>query len=215
MPDVTARILVADDHELVRRGLVSILTAAHPEWKVVAEAGTGAEAVELGVALQPDVAILDLSMPDNPTGLEAAERLVAAVPEIKVVILSMHSSAPILRRLQKAGVKAYLAKNEAPRVLVRAVERILSGESFIASTTAYRPAADLPSPEFVPVQFLLTPRELDVMRLLARDRSNKEVATDLGLSVRTVEQHHASILAKLGVDSLCDLVKIALRDRII
>lgn len=154
-------------------------------------------------------------MPDHLTGLEAAERLVAAVPEIKVVILSMHSSAPILHRLQKAGVKAYLAKNEAPRVLVRAVERVLSGESFFASSSAHRLAADLPPAEYVPAQFLLTPRELDVMRLLAQDRSNKEVATHLGLSVRTVEQHHASILAKLGVDSLGDLAKIALRDRII
>ncbi len=215
MTRVTARILLADDHELVRRGLVSILTADHPEWEIVAEAATCAEAVELGVALQPDVAILDLSMPDHLTGLEAAGRLVAAVPEIKIVILSMHSSAPILGRLQKAGVKAYLAKNEAPRVLVRAVERILSGESFFASSSAHRLAAALPPPEYVPAQFLLTARELDVMRCLAQDRSNKEVATDLGLSVRTVEQHHASILAKLGIDSLGDLVRIAVRDRIV
>jgi DNA-binding NarL/FixJ family response regulator len=100
-------------------------------------------------------------------------------------------------------------------MLAHAVERVLSGESFFASSTAYRPAVDLSSPEFVPAQFLLTPRELDVMRLLVQDRGNKQVATDLGLSVRTVEQHHASILAKLGANSLGDLVKIALRDRII
>jgi len=215
MPNVTARILLADDHELVRRGLISILTAGHPEWEIVAEAATGAEAVERGKALHPDVAVLDLTMPDHMTGFEAAEQLIANVPGIKVLILTMHSSAPILRRLQKSGVKAYLAKSEAPRMLVTAVERILAGEPFFASTTAYRPAVDLSASEFVPAQFLLTPRELDVMRLLVQDRGNKQVAGDLGLSVRTVEQHHASILLKLGVDSIGDLVKIAMRDHLI
>ena len=215
MPGVTAKILLADDHELVRRGLISILTTAHPEWEIVAEAATGAAAVELGVALQPDVAILDLAMPGSITGLETAERLIAAVPNIRILILTMHSSAPILHRLQKARVRAYLAKNEAPRMLVEAVERILTDEPFFASPASYRPTTDLSSAEFVPAQFLLTPRELDVMRLLVQDRINKQVAADLGLSVRTVEQHHASILAKLGVDSLGDLVKIAIRDHII
>jgi DNA-binding NarL/FixJ family response regulator len=210
MTRVKARILLVDDHELVRRGLISILNAGHPEWEIVGEAASGAAAVEIGVRLKPDMAIIDLSMPDHMTGLEAAEQLIAAVPGIKILILTMHASAPILHRLQKAGVKAYLAKNEAPRSLVRAVERVLAGEPFFASPAAYMPRAG-----YVPAQFLLTARELDVMRLLVQNRGNKQVAADLGLSVRTVEQHHASILAKLKVDSLVGMVKIAIHDRII
>lgn len=207
------RILLADDHELVRRGLVSIISASHPEWLIVGEAASGEEAVELGLALRPDLAILDLSMP-GITGLQVAERLIADVKGIGILILTMHAAEPIRRRLQRIGVKAYLAKNEAPRMLVHALERILAGEPFFASDAAYRSTADLPGPEFVPVQFLLSRRELDVMRLLALGRGNKEVATNLNLSVRTVEQHRASILARLGIDSLGELVKLAIRDGI-
>jgi DNA-binding NarL/FixJ family response regulator len=208
------RILLADDYELVRRGLVSILASSHPEWEIVAEAATGESAIKAGLALQPNVAILDLAMPDR-NGFEVAERLIAALPGIKVLILTMHAAAPILLRLQKAGVKAYLAKNEAPQKLVRAVERMLAGDPFFASNSTFRRVSELESREYVPAQFLLTRRELEVMRLLALGRGNKQVADDLGMSVRTVEHHHANILAKLLVDSLGELVKIAIRDHLI
>jgi DNA-binding NarL/FixJ family response regulator len=202
-------ILIADDHELVRRGLIRLLTQSHPEWKVVAEVSTGTAAIELGTALRPDVAILDLSMPDLG-GLQAAERLLEAVPGIRIIILTVHAAAPILRQLRKVGVSAYLAKNEAPKMLVAAVERVLAGEPFFASTSASRPKVD--APEYIPVQFLLTPRELDVLRLLASGKTNKELAAELDLSVRTVESHHANIMAKLNVESLADLVHLAIRD---
>ncbi len=205
----TVEILVADDHELVRRGLISILTRSHPEWKIVAEAPTGAAAIELGTALRPDVAILDVSMPDL-SGLEAAERLLETVPGIRIIILTIHAAAPILRQLRKAGVSAYLAKNEAPKMLVVAVERVLAGEPFFASSSTSRTA--LEAPEYIPVQFLLTPRELDVLRLLARGKTNKELAADLGMSVRTAETHHANVMAKLNVESLADLIRLAVRD---
>jgi DNA-binding NarL/FixJ family response regulator len=205
----TVEILIADDHELVRKGLISILAKSHPEWKVVAEVQTGMEAIDLGTSLRPDVAILDLSMPDLG-GLQVAERLLAEVPGIRIVILTIHAAAPILRQLRKMGVSAYLAKNEAPKTLVVAVERVLAGEPFFASTSASRPTVD--APEYIPVQFLLTPRELDVLRLLARGRTNKELAADLDLSVRTAESHHANIMAKLNVESLADLVHLAIRD---
>jgi DNA-binding NarL/FixJ family response regulator len=210
----SVRLIIADDHELVRRGLVRILASSHPEWEIVAEAATGAAAIEAGLSLSPHAAILDLAMPDL-NGIEVAERLIAALPDIKILILTMHASMPIMQHLQKAGVKAYLAKNEAPRKLVAAMERMLADEPFFASAAAYRRPDELEAPEYVPSQFLLMKRELEVMRLLSADRSNKEVAGDLGMSVRTVEQHHASILAKLGVNSLGDLVKIAIRDRLI
>jgi DNA-binding NarL/FixJ family response regulator len=205
----SVEILIADDHELVRRGLISILGQSHPEWNVVAEAPTGAAAIELGTARRPDVAIVDLSMPDL-NGLEVAQRLLEVVPGIRIIILTIHAAAPILRQLRKVGVSAYLVKNEAPKMLVLAVERVLAGEPFFASTSASRPMAEAPG--YIPVQFLLTPRELDVLRLLARGKTNKELAADLDMSVRTAESHHANIMAKLNVESLADLVRLAIRD---
>lgn len=203
------KILIADDHELVRRGLVSILSGSHPEWQLVGEAPNGTVAVEIGLAQRPDVAILDLTMPDL-SGLEVAERLQVSIPGIRIIILSAYAAAPILRQLRKAGVSAYLAKNEAPKMLVSAVERVLAGEPFFASASTSRPIVE--APEYIPVQFLLTHRELDVLRLLARGKTNKELAAELGMSVRTAESHHASLLAKLNVESLGDLVHLAVRD---
>jgi two-component system, NarL family, response regulator NreC len=210
----TVELLIADDHELVRRGLVSIITASHPEWTVVAEVANGRKAIEQGESLKPDVAILDLSMPDI-SGLAVAERLLVSVPGIKILILTMHAASPIRHQLRKLGVSAYLDKNEAPKMLVLAVERILAGEPFFASTSASRPVEEIESPEYVPAQFLLTPRECQVMRLLALGKSNKELAGELEMSVRTAECHHASLLAKLGAESIGEVVRIAIRDGII
>jgi DNA-binding NarL/FixJ family response regulator len=207
--EIPVEILIADDHELIRRGLISILANSHPEWRVVADVPTGTAAIERGAALRPGVAILDLSMPDIG-GLQVAERLLELVPGIRIIILSMYAAAPIRRRLRKAGVSAYLAKNEAPKLLVHAVERVLAGEPFFASSGATRQTVE--APEYIPVQFLLTPRELDVLHLLARGKSNKELAAELGMSVRTAESHHANIMAKLKIQSLGDLVRIAFRD---
>ena len=207
-------ILIADDHELVRKGLISILGKSHPEWTVVAEASNGREAIERGESLQPNVAIVDLSMPDID-GLKVVEQLLKSVSGIHILVLTMHSAAPILQRLKKAGVAAYLVKNEAPRMLVTAIERVLAGELFFASGSASRSVKEIEAPEYVPALFLLTHRELEVMRLLAQGRSNKELAATLDMSVRTAESHHASILAKLGINSPGDLVRIAIRDGVI
>lgn len=208
------RILIADDHELVRRGLISLLSAAHPDWEIVAEAANAADALELGVRLRPDVALLDLSLPDG-SGLDVAEKLVAAVPGIRIVVLTMHAAAPIVHQLRKARVSAYLVKSEAPANLVSAIERVLGGAPFFASAAAERRPEAVTPPEYVPASFLLTPRELSVLRLLASDLSNKQVAARLDMSVRTAETHHASILAKLGAGSLAELVSIAVRDNIV
>jgi two-component system, NarL family, response regulator NreC len=210
----SVHILVADDHEIVRRGLLSILGRSHPEWQIVAEVANGTDAIELGRSLRPHVAILDLSMP-GPGGLKVAERLIELVPGIRILILTMHSAAPILQQLKKIGVNAYMAKNEAPRMLVTAVERVLAGEPFFASTSASRLAGQIELPEYVPVHFLLTPRELEVMRLLALGMSNKEVANALDMSVRTAESHHANVLTKLEVDSIGEIVRVAIRDGLI
>lgn len=206
------RILVADDHELVRRGLISILARSHPEWEIVGEVSNGLAAVELGAVVRPDLAILDLTMPQLD-GLQTAERLVEAVPGIRILILTMHAAAPIFRHLQKVRVSAYLAKSEAPRKLVDAVERVLAGEPFFASDSTLRSGVE--APEYVPAQFLLSPREVEVLRLLARGRSNKELAAELSMSVRTAESHRANLLAKLHVESIGELVRIAMRDGIV
>jgi len=205
------RILIADDHELVRRGLARVLVAGHPEWQIAGEAANVADAIEIGLREKPEVAILDLSMPDG-SGLDVAEKLLAEVPGIRILILTMHAAAPILRQLRKAGVHAFLAKNEAPSMLVHAVERTLAGEPLFASSSASREHVE--APEYIPVQFMLTPRELDVLRLLARGKSNKELAADLDMSVRTAESHHASIMSKLEVHSLADLIRLAIRDNV-
>jgi two-component system, NarL family, nitrate/nitrite response regulator NarL len=214
MTPPAVRILIVDDHELVRGGLISILAAGHPEWEIAGEASNGADAIELGTSLKPGVAILDLALPDQ-TGLQVAERLLEAVPGIRILVLSRHGAAPILDQLRKAGVHAYLVKNEAPRVLVSAVERVLAGESFFASDASYRSERELDSTEYIPVQFLLTPRELTVLKLLALGRSNKELAGDLDISVRTAETHRARILDKLEAETLGDLVRMAIRDNVI
>ncbi len=180
----------------------------------MAEAANGIEAIEMGRSLRPHVAILDLSMP-GPSGLKVAEQLKELVPGIFILVLTMHSAAPILQQLKKIGVNAYLAKNEAPRMLVTAVERVLAGEPFFASASASRLAGQIELPEYIPVHFLLTPREVEVMRLLALGKSNKEVATELNMSVRTAESHHANILTKLAIDSIGEIVRIAIRDGVI
>jgi DNA-binding NarL/FixJ family response regulator len=208
------RILLADDHELVRQGLIQVLRQSHPDWEIIAEAANGAEAIALGESLKPDVAILDLSMPEA-TGLDVTTRLHSTVPGIKILILTVHMALPVLRRVRRAGASALLTKSEAPTQLVAAVERVLAGDPFFASPIASRPLIELDPGEYIPIQYLLSARELDVLRLLTRGLVNKEIATALGLGIRTVETHRASIMARLAADSLGELTRLAVRDGII
>jgi DNA-binding NarL/FixJ family response regulator len=205
------RILVADDHELVRKGLISVLQRAHPEWEIVGEAESGQQAIRLAEELRPNVLIVDLTMPE-PNGLKVTERLTESIRGIKVLVLTVHSAEPLRRQLRRAGAAAFLAKSEVPNNLVKAVERIVAGEPFFASESASRPVSQLEPKERVPVQYLLTPRELDVLRLLVQGLSSKEIASALEMSVRTVESHRANILSRLSVESLGDLIRIAIAD---
>jgi len=211
----SVRILLADDHELIRAGLAKILVNAHPEWEIVGEAANGIEAIEMGERLRPDVLIVDLSMPGGPTGLQVTEQLVSSVHGIHVVVLTVHSLEPVMRQVRQAGARAFLAKNEAPAKLVSVVEKMLSGDRFFASESARQPLSGPEARQQVPVQYLLTPRELDVFRMLARGLSNKEVAAELDLSMRTVESHRANIMTRLAVDSLGELVRLAIRDHVV
>jgi DNA-binding NarL/FixJ family response regulator len=213
-PRRTIRILVADDHEFVREGLISILEESHPEWRVVAAAADGRQAIDLSEALQPDVAVIDLSMPEVD-GLKVTEHLCSSIEGIRVLVLSVHAAHPVLRQLRRAGAHAFLAKNETPRQLVTALERVLAGEPFFASESASRAVSELAAAEHVPIQYLLTPREIEVLRCLARGLSNKEIASALDLSVRTAESHRADIMERLSTASLGELVKLAVRDGVI
>lgn len=203
------RIVIADDHEFVRRGLATILLAKHPEWQIVAEASNGEDAIRLAESLKPDIAILDLSMPGR-NGLEVTEYLRVAVPSIRTLILTMHTGEQMVRNLRKAGASAYMVKNDASAKLVEAVERLIAGQPFFASQNA---VPENPPP--APAQYVLSARETEVLKLLASGRSNKEIGALLNISVRTIESHRASILAKLGANSLGDLVRIALRDGLV
>ncbi len=208
------RILIADDHEFVRAGLSRILTAAHSEWEIVGEAMNGQEAIEMGQRLRPDVLIVDLSMP-GANGLQVTEALVEKVHGIKIAVLTVHSAEPVMRQIRTAGASAFLAKNEAPARIVDVVEKMLSGEKFVASESALQPLSAAQARQRVPVQYLLTPREMEVLKRLAQGLSNKEIAIDLDMSVRTVESHRSNIMARLDVDSLGELVRLAIRDGVV
>jgi DNA-binding NarL/FixJ family response regulator len=208
------RILLADDHEFVRAGLKKILVSAHEEWDVVGEAVNGLQAIEMGEALRPDVLIVDLSMP-GANGLQVTEKLVEAVHGIRIAILTVHSAEPVMKQVRHAGASAFLAKNEAPARIVEVVEKMLAGEKFFSSESALHPVSAAQARLCVPVQYLLTPREMDVLRRLAKGLSNKEIALDLDMSVRTVESHRSNIMARLAVDSLGELVRLAVRDGVV
>ncbi len=205
------RILIADDHEFIRRGMIGVLEEAHPEWRIVGDAANGQEAMDLGETLRPDIAILDVSMPLR-NGYSVTEHLYRTVPGIRIVILTIHMADIVMKQFRNAGARCFLSKREALRDLVSAIEHMLDGKPFIASKAASRPVSQLEPDEYVPVQFLLTRREVDVLHHLTHGLSNKEVAARLDLSPRTVESHRADIIDRLGTESLAELVRLGLRD---
>ncbi len=148
-------------------------------------------------------------------GLQVTEKLAASVHGIKIAVLTVHAAEPVMKQVKHAGASAFLAKNEAPARLVDVVEKMLLGEKFFSSDSARQPLTGAQARQRVPVQYLLTPREMEVMKRLAQGLSNKEIAIDLDMSVRTVESHRSSIMARLAVDSLGELVRLAVRDGVV
>ena len=218
MPDKgrNARIVIADDHEMVRRGLVATLADVE-RWRVVALADNGREAAELVVTHKPDIAILDLSMPEL-NGLDATRRILAARPETCVLILTAHESEQLVREVLAAGARGYVLKSDAGRILVRAVEALLEGQTFFTSKVArlvlegYLRGGGTETQETAPT---LSAREREIVQLLAEGASNKDVARALGISVKTAETHRSNIMRKMQFTSLSDLVKYAVRNKII
>ena len=209
------RILVADDHELVRRGIRGLLRARRG-WTVVGEAMNGREAVEKANRL--DVAILDISMPDLD-GLQATRRIREVVPSTKVVVLTMHDSDQMVRRVLDAGALGYVLKSDLATQLVKAVKDVSAGKQFLTPRIS-----DMVLKGFLKTgnqvdktgrsQARPTPREIEVIRLLADGKANKEIAVELGITIRTVETHRAKIMLKLGLHSLTELIHYAIRHKI-
>jgi DNA-binding NarL/FixJ family response regulator len=212
------RILVADDHAIVRRGLRSLLES-QPGWEVCGEAINGREAVELSKRLKPDVVVLDIAMPEL-NGLEATKQIVRAVPQAQVLILTMDNSEEVARQVLLAGARGYVLKADADQALITAVDTLRQHKPFLTPRVT----------QFVLDRYIhddsreirkrlpydrLTPREREVIQLVAEGKSNKEVASALGVTVKTVETHRANIMRKLNLGSVSDLVRYAVRNKIV
>ncbi|HEX5557222.1 MAG TPA: response regulator transcription factor [Gaiellales bacterium] len=211
IPLVT-RILVADDHPIVRSGLRKVLDAK-PDMEVVAEAEDGAEAVRLALAEDVHVAILDVSMP-TMTGIQAAEELHKRKPELKLLMLSMYDSEQFLFESLRAGASGYVLKSGADQDIVEAVRRTMRGQSFLypsAVSTLVRDFVDRGRPDEEQQLDILTPRELQVLKLIAEAHTSKEIAHELVISVKTVERHRQNILDKLGMSDRVELTRYAIR----
>jgi DNA-binding NarL/FixJ family response regulator len=200
-----ARVLLADDHAVVRHGLGLVLDA-EPDLQVVAEAGDGRTAIERAAAGGVDLAILDVSMP-GVSGLEVAAELQALRPAVRTVMLSMHAHPNLVREARRAGASAYVLKSCADRELVAACRTALRGEPFLAPA-GVEVAGDH---DEAAVQPPLTPREREVVALVADARTTNQIALELGISPRTVERHRENILAKLGMRDRVELTRYAIR----
>ncbi|HEV2206466.1 MAG TPA: response regulator transcription factor [Candidatus Acidoferrales bacterium] len=205
------RILIADDHDLVRRGL-KVLLESRPGWTICAEARTGVEALALAEELKPEIAILDITMPEL-NGIEAARRIRKVCPQTEVLLISVHHSDSLVRDIFHAGVRGFVVKSDSDRDLVTAVESLSNHKPWITPC-----AADLLlSAKGDPAAKMerLTPREREIVQLLAEGSTSKQIATTLAISIKTADTHRANIMRKLEIHSVSDLVRYAVRNQII
>ncbi len=212
------RILIADDHELVRKGLRSVLDG-QAGWTICGEAVNGREAVELARQLKPDIIIMDVTMPEL-NGLEATRQILKERLKTEVLILTVHESEQLVGEVLAAGARGYILKGDTTRLLVDAIESISQHKPFFTGTASevvlggyLRPGQ--PARKESRALPRLTAREREIVQLLAEGQSNKEVATALGVSVKTVDAHRANIMHKLNIHSVTDLVRYAIRNNII
>ena len=211
------RILVADDHEVVREGMRA-LVEHEPGWQVCATATNGREAVETAKKLKPEVVVLDLTMPELD-GLQALRQIKRALPNTEVLIFSAHHSEEVIEQLFDAGAKSYIRKSDASRHLVAAIKSLAEHKPFftpeISQILFAKYLAGVPAKKQAEQEYTLTDRERDVVQLLAQGSSNKEVATALGISIRTAETHRATLMRKLRLDSLAAVIRYAIRNNIV
>ena len=210
------RILIADDHEVARQG-IRVLLESHPGWEVCAEAKDGREAVELATNSKPDIALLDIGMP-NLNGLDAARQILAMSPAIRILILTMHDAEQVVREVLAAGARGFVLKSDAARDLVAAVDALQHRRTFFTTRVTqmvlngylHQEKEGQPTAKAV-----LTPREREVIQLLAEGKTSKEVAVALKLSVKTAETHRTNLMRKLELHSVADLTLYAIRNRIV
>ncbi len=204
------QILIADDHGVVRAGLRALLNA-EPDLEVVGEAACGEEAVRFAVQRKPDVVLMDISMPALD-GIEATRRLAEQAPQVRVLLLTVHEDAALLREAIRAGASGYVIKRAVESELINAVRASAAGDLYVHPSMTRSLLDDTePAPANGGALAHLTPREIEVLRLIAEGYTNTQIAEVLHLSPRTIETHRANIRAKLHLDSRADLVRFAAR----
>jgi two-component system response regulator NreC len=211
------RIILADDHAVMRRGLRLVLEE-QKDFQVVGEASDGREAVSLVEALKPDVAVLDITMP-NMNGIEAARQISAKQPGVSIVVLSMHSDEGYVLRALKAGARGYLLKESPETDLIHAIRSVSQGKAFFSPAVSRMLVEDyvrqLQDKDIEDSYELLTPREREILQLIAEGKSNKDVANMLNLSLYTIETHRGNIMEKLNLHSVPELILYAVRKGVI
>ena len=210
------KILLVDDHDIVRKGIKNLLED-HQGWQVCAEAKNGRQAISLALEHKPDVVVMDYSMPDL-NGVEATRQIRNALPATEILVFTMHDSEDILQKALTAGARGYFVKSDESSQLADAVTALSRHKAFISTAvsgslvSAFLENANKPAPGS---QEALSPREREIVQLLAEGNSNKEIASKLFVSVKTVETHRATIMRKLEVNSIVELVHYAIRNKIV
>ena len=206
---MTVRIVLADDHALVRAGMKSLLASAEG-FEVVGEASNGREAVRLVKTLKPDVALFDIAMPEL-NGLDAARRLSAECPEVRILILSMHTDPGYVREAMQAGTAGYVLKDAGVEELELAIRAALRGERYLDPRVSKQVIEGYVRGLEAPEGPELTPRQREILQLIAEGRSTREIAQRLHVSVKTVETHRAQLMDRLGIRDVAGLTRYAIR----
>ena len=213
----TLRILLADDHKVVRQGTRALLSTV-PEWKIVGEADNGRDAVSLTAELKPDIVILDIGMPEL-NGLDATRQIKKKLPDTEVLIFTGQETEELVHDVFDSGARSYIMKTDAADHLIDALKALSEHKHFFTSRISEivfaRYIQGKKTVEGAPEKSRITDREREIVQLLAEGKSSKEIATILGISVRTVETHRAAIMKKLGLKSFSELIRYAVRNKII